>query len=248
VLFTAGRDSSIRLWNVKDEVLSYTHTHTALSFFFFLCHLTSLSFFFGLFLQQPQFLKSLEHHTDWVNDVVIFGEDKRNSICPRSYFPPLRLFFSPLVLSCSSDTTVKLWNRKDGVCLETLGKHADYAKALAISEKARLLASVGLDGNAYLWDVPSAKAVALCTIHSQKKQKTISFYCTAMNDDGTLLGVGASDGAIRFWDTKSVSKIFSFKEHKENVRSLLIDKQSLQVRREKKKKKTRAILMEIFFV
>ena len=62
-------------------------------------------------VQEP-YLQSMEHHTDWVNDIQLCCGGKN-------------------IISASSDTTVKVWNAHKGFCMSTLRTHKDYVKALA---------------------------------------------------------------------------------------------------------------------
>ena len=82
-LYTAGRDSIIRIWNVRN-------------------------------VQEP-YVQSMEHHTDWVNDIQLCCGGKN-------------------LISASSDTTVKVWNAHKGFCMSTLRTHKDYVKALAYAK------------------------------------------------------------------------------------------------------------------
>eukprot|EP01114_Cavostelium_apophysatum_P015662 TRINITY_DN4316_c0_g1_i5.p1 TRINITY_DN4316_c0_g1~~TRINITY_DN4316_c0_g1_i5.p1 ORF type:complete len:747 (-),score=186.41 TRINITY_DN4316_c0_g1_i5:132-2372(-) len=83
-----------------------------------------------------------EHHTDWVNDLLVTRENN--------------------LITCSSDTTIKMWNVSDGVssCMATLRKHTDYVKCLAYSSYSpSLLATAGLDSNVYVWDIERLKVI-----------------------------------------------------------------------------------------
>src|SRR2546423_2281712 len=63
---------------------------------------------------------------------------------------------SNLVISCSSDMTVKLWrpHSVDHAIPTTLGSHADYVKCLASpGDWSNWVASGGLDRKIILWDV-----------------------------------------------------------------------------------------------
>ena len=77
----------------------------------------------GIFFQEP-YLQSMEHHTDWVNDIQLCCGGKN-------------------IISASSDTTVKVWNAHKGFCMSTLRTHKDYVKALAYA-RDREQASVTL--------------------------------------------------------------------------------------------------------
>ncbi|KAG0470197.1 hypothetical protein HPP92_016897 [Vanilla planifolia] len=78
-----------------------------------------------------------ESHVDWVNDAVIAGNT---------------------LVSCSSDTTVKIWNGlSDSVCARTLRQHSDYVTCLASAEKnSNIVASGGLGGEVFIWDIEAA--------------------------------------------------------------------------------------------
>ncbi|PPD78296.1 hypothetical protein GOBAR_DD24792 [Gossypium barbadense] len=87
---------------------------------------------------------TFESHVDWVNDTVIAG--------------------GSTLVSCSSDTTLKTWNcLSDGTCTRTLRQHSDYVTCLAAAEKNHRLcfktnwvASGGLGGEVFIWDIEAA--------------------------------------------------------------------------------------------
>ena len=104
---------------------------------------------------QEPYLQSMEHHTDWVNDIQLCCGGKN-------------------IISASSDTTVKVWNAHKGFCMSTLRTHKDYVKALAYArdrEQVRQMellrpnpsntqvASAGLDKAIFLWDVNTLTAL-----------------------------------------------------------------------------------------
>lgn len=64
-----------------------------------------------------------------------------------------------LVISASSDTTVKVWNAHKGFCMSTLRTHKDYVKALAYAKDREQVASAGLDKSIYLWDINTLTAL-----------------------------------------------------------------------------------------
>ncbi|KAF3670872.1 putative WD repeat-containing protein 48 -like protein isoform 2 [Capsicum annuum] len=81
---------------------------------------------------------TFESHVDWVNDAVLTG--------------------SNTLVSCSSDTTVKVWNGlSEGSCIKTLRQHSDYVTSLASAEKnSNVIASAGLGGEVFIWDLEAA--------------------------------------------------------------------------------------------
>ncbi|XP_020254792.1 WD repeat-containing protein 48 isoform X2 [Asparagus officinalis] len=80
---------------------------------------------------------TFESHVDWVNDAVLAGNT---------------------LVSCSSDTTVKMWNcLSDGACTRTLRQHSDYVICLAAAGKnSNIVASGGLGGEVFIWDIEAA--------------------------------------------------------------------------------------------
>ncbi|RAL50465.1 hypothetical protein DM860_016932 [Cuscuta australis] len=82
---------------------------------------------------------TFESHVDWVNDAVL--------TCGK-------------LVSCSSDTTVKVWNSSsDGACVRTLHQHSDYVTCLAAAgENKNVFASAGLGGEVFVWDLEAALA------------------------------------------------------------------------------------------
>ncbi|KAK9732765.1 hypothetical protein RND81_04G020300 [Saponaria officinalis] len=83
---------------------------------------------------------SFESHVDWVNDAVVLGDHT--------------------LVSCSSDTTLKTWNcLSDGICTKTLRQHSDYVTCLAAADNnSNIVASGGLGGEIFLWDIEAALA------------------------------------------------------------------------------------------
>ena len=84
--------------------------------------------------------------------------------CNSTYLQELKLnlkmnFIILLVLSASSDTTVKVWDSERSFCMSTLRTHKDYVKALAYASHRELVASGGLDRQIFLWDVNTLTAL-----------------------------------------------------------------------------------------
>nr|XP_054749635.1 WD repeat-containing protein 48-like [Lytechinus pictus] len=144
-LYSAGRDSIVRIWNLADE--------------------------------KEQYVQSMEHHTDWVNDVVLCCGGRT-------------------LISASSDTTVKVWNAHKGFCMSTLRTHKDYVKALAYAKDKEWVASAGLDKQIFLWDVNTLTALTATnntvTTSSLNGQKD-SIYSLAMNQSGSVIISGSTE-------------------------------------------------------
>ncbi|XP_049484938.1 WD repeat-containing protein 48 isoform X2 [Panthera uncia] len=181
-LFTAGRDSIIRIWSVNQH-------------------------------KQDPYIASMEHHTDWVNDIVLCCNGKT-------------------LISASSDTTVKVWNAHKGFCMSTLRTHKDYVKALAYAKDKELVASAGLDRQIFLWDVNTLTALTASnntvTTSSLSGNKD-SIYSLAMNQLGTIIVSGSTEKVLRVWDPRTCAKLMKLKGHTDNVKALLLNRDGTQM-------------------
>lgn len=174
-LFSAGRDSIIRIWNTSRT--------------------------------QDTYIQSMEHHTDWVNDIVICCGGRT-------------------LISASSDTTVKVWNAHKGFCMSTLRTHKDYVKALAYAREKEQVASAGLDRQIFLWDVNTLTALTASnntvTTSSLNGNKD-SIYSLAMNPFGTVVVSGSTEKVLRVWDPRTCAKLMKLRGHSDNVKALLLN-------------------------
>jgi WD40 repeat protein len=58
---------------------------------------------------------------------------------------------TPLLATCSQDSTVRLWNPANGAALKALTGHADYLFAVALSRDGKLVAGAGYTGEVRVW-------------------------------------------------------------------------------------------------
>jgi hypothetical protein len=65
----------------------------------------------------------------------------------------------PLLVTCSADQTVRIWNADNGAAVRTLSGHADYVYALAVSPDGNLIASGAFDGEVRIWKVADGSLV-----------------------------------------------------------------------------------------
>lgn len=179
-IFTAGRDSIIRVWNCRSG--------------------------------KDQHLQSMEHHTDWVNDIVLCCGGRN-------------------LISASSDTTVKVWSAHKGLCMSTLRTHKDYVKALAYARDKEHVASAGLDRSIFLWDVNTLTALTTSNnivTTSQLNGSRLSIYSLAMNDSGTVVVAGGTEKLLRIWDPRTCDRLMKLRGHTDNVRTVLLNREGTQ--------------------
>jgi WD40 repeat protein len=65
----------------------------------------------------------------------------------------------PLLVTCSADQTVRIWNADNGSAVRTLSGHGDYVYAVAVSPDGNLIASGAFDGEVRLWKVADGALV-----------------------------------------------------------------------------------------
>ncbi|KYM99820.1 PREDICTED: WD repeat-containing protein 48 [Cyphomyrmex costatus] len=179
-LYSAGRDSIIRIWNSRNT-------------------------------KEP-YIQSMEHHTDWVNDIVICCSGKN-------------------LISASSDTTVKVWNAHKGFCMSTLRTHKDYVKALAYAKEREQVASAGLDKSIFLWDVNTLTALTASNntvTTSSLSGNRDSIYSLAMNQVGTVIVSGSTEKVLRVWDPRFCTKLMKLRGHTDNIKALVINRDGTQ--------------------
>ena len=220
LLATAGRDASVRLWDVsartsKSEDVGDESVQVAL--------------FVG--------------HRGWVNDVKhVPSANGRN-----------------LVASAGSDKTVRLWSPSgsysssinssvdddvnasytggisDASCaLGAMRAHDDYVMSLATNRDGSILASGGLGGQLFAWDVETLKQKwSNNNNNSDRNYNNIddyslkgakaSIYCVGIAKDANLIVSGGTELALRVWDVRSKRKVSKLKGHTDIVRSVCIN-------------------------
>jgi len=175
-------------------------------------------------------LINLEEHVDWVNDLL--------------YLP------SGVLVSCSSDTTVKVWDMKDMLFMSedfiiprsssnTFAEHSDYVKALtAVDGRSGIVASGSLDGKIIVWDLEKGEYQAVL---GKGLQENTSIYCLAsggksfgseetsdqflLPPEGSIIAAGSSDRVISLWDTRTKTRAVKLRGHRDIIRCLAMNEE-----------------------
>ena len=115
-------------------------------------------------------------------------------------FPINGLALSGQVLvTGSSDQTVRVWDVDSGTLRQELGNQHDGAVlAVAISKDGKVIASGGVGGSLYLWDIGSqAPRISLQVEHYR------AVWSLAFTPDGSRIYAGGIDSVVRGWLTES---------------------------------------------
>ncbi|MCO5565105.1 hypothetical protein L7F22_018776 [Adiantum nelumboides] len=148
---------------------------------------------------------TFESHTDWVNDVVLSGET---------------------LVSCSSDTTLKTWGAfsEDGHCLKTLRQHSDYVISLAAAKHSNLVASAGLGGEVFVWDIDAANVpLSKATVEENGYETNGSSVPSAQLAAGDRPNVSSCNAAVPHAGVPQGYTPITAKGHKESVYALAMN-------------------------
>ncbi|EFO17030.2 WD repeat-containing protein 48 [Loa loa] len=208
-LFSGGSDTIIRIWKSPDRKDgSFRLTNKEGSF----CGTDGCSINGRTKVRYDLHLQSMEHHTDWVNDIVLCCGGRN-------------------LISASSDTTVKVWNAQKGFCMSTLRTHRDYVRALAYARDVEMVASGGFDQLIYLWDIATlTKLTALnntVTTSSLSGNKD-SIYSLATNPCGTVVISGSTEKVLRVFDPRACQKLMKLRGHTDNVKAVVVNRDGTQ--------------------
>ncbi|BAY30077.1 WD-40 repeat-containing protein [Nostoc carneum NIES-2107] len=106
--------------------------------------------------------------------------------------------FSPdskIIVSGSSDRTVKLWDSQTGQCLKTFSGHTRPVISVAFSPDGKTIASCGGHSIIKLWDVTTGEC--LQTIQE------VASYVLSFSPNSYILASGNTSGLIKLWDIRN---------------------------------------------
>ncbi|KAI6150734.1 hypothetical protein BKA82DRAFT_122050 [Pisolithus tinctorius] len=160
------------------------------------------------FPSRPQFRQCVQLHTDWINDILLCN-------------------YNQLVISASSDGTVKSWSPHADTFTEpsTIGFHADYVRCLALSRERNWVASGSFDRTIKLWDLTrtSSAPEPLLTLNPPDPAVSkASVYSLAVDPYGHIVASGSPERVVRMWDSRSGKRVGKLVGHTENIRAILI--------------------------
>lgn len=118
--------------------------------------------------------------------------------------------FSPdgnLIVSASSDKTVRVWDSKTGKCLKILKGHINTVFSVAFSPDGNKIASASSDNTIRVWNSKTGKCLKILKGHIN------TVLSAAFSPDGMCIISASDDNTIRIWNAKTGECIATLKGH-----------------------------------
>lgn len=192
-LFTAGRDGTVREWA---PIPTTAHAAETLS--------VGSRRDLAAVPRADAAKTTFDEHVDWVNGLVLLHGGER-------------------LVTCSSDTTVKVWNTaQPSGTLRTLTAHTDYVKALAHTPNG--VASASLDGRVLVWDLVTGRVRQQCGAHAAGDAPLSSVYCLAGSPEErcAVLVAGSTDKTVSVFDHRTGERVVRLRGHSDSVRCVAL--------------------------
>jgi WD40 repeat protein len=119
-----------------------------------------------------------------------------------------------LVVSCSADQTVRVWDNVTGQQRFSLTGHQGAVHAVALSADEAFAVSSGADGTLRLWDVPGGRQLKQVISYEQ------TMYSVALHPSGGLLAAAGADRQVHLVDVASGSEIRTLSGHTDFIHSV----------------------------
>ncbi len=208
-LFSAGADSTVRLWNLE----------TLQNIMVFEGH---RGFVVGLHAMVSDSGTGLFSGSD---DRTVKQWNSNSGACVHTYKGhkgPVNAIVATeaYCFSGSSDGVIKVWDLSSRKCVRTVNAHSDSVWSLCILYDGRVV-SGSTDSTVRVWEnlVDSSTIAAEFAGHAGKVRKLISF--------GPTLFSGGADSTIRVWDTKNNILVTTLKYHTKQISGLTLENNQL---------------------
>jgi len=128
-----------------------------------------------------------------------------------------------ILISGSTDKTIKLWRIENGELLRTMTGHTGPVHAVAVNPRGRILVSASADKTVKLWRLGTGELLHTLTQHTNWVNTL------AISPDGNTLASGSEDKTIKLWNLEQGTLLRTLAGHTGAVQSLVFspDNQTL---------------------
>jgi WD40 repeat protein len=119
------------------------------------------------------------------------------------------------VLTCSYDTTIRLWNRLTGECIRTYSGHSNWVNCILYDKKTKRVISASGDGTIIVWNVETGEQIGVMKGHSNWV-RSLAFV------NATTIVSGSSDKTVKMWDITTMKEIKTMSSHAGFVMSVAV--------------------------
>ncbi|KAM0688322.1 U3 small nucleolar RNA-associated protein 13 [Conglomerata obtusa] len=126
-------------------------------------------------------------------------------------------FGTEILISCSTDETIRVWGLRDFTCSKVLEGHGCSILNVKLFNNDKQIISSGNDGIIKLWDIRKGKILNTIDQHKEK------VWCILISD---YFYTASTDGIINIFkdETEKITNLAKEKESKEKENIFLIDK------------------------
>lgn len=203
ILFSAGSDATVRIWNVETGDLLQTLPAPKN------IHIT--------FQEAPAAPDGTWSAHKGENNSVLIRDGQSggvlHTLTGHTDFV-LALKSAPdggWLASASRDGTIRIWDPHHGKCTNILVGHTGYVSELAISPHGAWLASAGLDCCIRIWDPATGAIRHVMTGHTERVQVLLT------GPGGRWIASGSGDGTVRIWDPIEGTCLQTFTGHSAHI-------------------------------
>ena len=212
-IYSCGLDKTIKIWNMNDykEIKTYKiHDSPILSL--------AIDSTDECLVSGDE--SGLIHLTNLMQENSITTNGHLDGVSGLVFIP-----FSNTLLSCSYDSTIKIWNLTSNGLIEEgkLEGHEQKIMALAISPDGNKIASGGTDKYVKLWDLISKKTEFTLEGHEEE------IYALVFSKEENSLISGSLDKTIKVWSYLDGRLIRTIEGHAGAITSLVVTRSGAKV-------------------
>jgi WD40 repeat protein len=148
-LLTASRDKTAKVWDLttKESILTFPDHQNGV---------------YGVAVKPDGKVGVSVGEDNQVRFFNAVAEGKQIRVAGGHGKPVFKVIYHtklPLLLTCSADQTVRVWNPDNGSAVRTLSGHTDWVFALALSDDGALAASGSWNGEVKVWKIADGSIV-----------------------------------------------------------------------------------------